>query len=207
MNFAKFAFTDGIKTLQEKYGSRDTYARVEGQTDKDGLTDMETEFIESRDSFYMASIGTNDYPYMQHRGGPAGFIKVISNTSIGMVDFTGNRQYISVGNVQTNSKVSLFLMDYPHKTRLKIYADVRVVELDEDPALFKFLDPTDYKQKAERMLVFDVKAFDWNCPQHITPRYTADEIKNAFAPQNEYVLQLEYELAQLKKQIKKDKQG
>jgi predicted pyridoxine 5'-phosphate oxidase superfamily flavin-nucleotide-binding protein len=201
MNFAKFAFTDGIKALQEKYGSRDAYANMEKRTDKDGLTEDEMAFIESRDSFYIASIGENNYPYIQHRGGPAGFIKVINNRTIGLVDFRGNKQYISVGNILTHTQVSLFLMDYPHQTRLKIYADARIVNMEDDPALFKLLDPAGYKHSAERMMVFDVKAFDWNCPQHITPRYTEDEIKQAFAPQNEYVLKLEYELEKMKKQL------
>ncbi|MEO7213543.1 pyridoxamine 5'-phosphate oxidase family protein [Mucilaginibacter sp.] len=201
MNFAKFAFTDGIKALQQQYGSRDSYARMENRDDTDGLTEAEADFIEQRDSFYMASIGENGYPYIQHRGGPAGFIKVINANTLGVVDFKGNKQYISVGNVLTHHQVSLFLMDYPHKTRLKIYADARIVELADEPALFKLLDPADYKHTPERMILFDVKAFDWNCPQHITPRYTEDEIKRAFAPQNEYVLKLEYELEKLKKQL------
>jgi predicted pyridoxine 5'-phosphate oxidase superfamily flavin-nucleotide-binding protein len=101
----------------------------------------------------------------------------------------------------THPQVSLFLMDYPHKTRLKIYADARIVELADNPELFDLIDPAEYKHTPERMLVFDVKAFDWNCPQHITPRYTVEEIKEAFAPQNEYVLKLEYEIAKLKKQL------
>jgi predicted pyridoxine 5'-phosphate oxidase superfamily flavin-nucleotide-binding protein len=201
MNFAKFAFTDGIKALQEKYGSRDAYANMEKRTDKDGLTEDEMAFIESRDSFYMASIGENNYPYIQHRGGPAGFIKVINNRTLGLVDFRGNKQYISVGNILTHPQVSLFLMDYPHQPRLTIDAAARIVNMEDDPALFKLLDPAGYKHAAERMMVFDVKAFDWNCPQHITPRYTEDEIKNAFAPQNEYVLKLEYELEKIKKQL------
>lgn len=202
MNFARFAFTDGVKKLQEKYGSRSSYARMERlMADKDGITESEQMFIESRDSFYMASIGENGYPYIQHRGGPAGFIKVIDSHTIGVVDFRGNKQYISVGNVMEHPQVSLFLMDYPHKTRLKIYADARIVELADNPELFDLIDPAEYKHTPERMLIFDVKAFDWNCPQHITPRYTVDEIKEAFAPQNEYVLKLEYEIAKLKKQL------
>lgn len=202
MNFARFAFTDGVKKLQEKYGSRSSYARMESlMADKDGITEPEQMFIESRDSFYMASIGENGYPYIQHRGGPAGFIKVIDSHTLGVVDFRGNKQYISVGNVMEHPQVSLFLMDYPHKTRLKIYADARVVELADNPELFDLIDPAEYKHTPERMLIFDVKAFDWNCPQHITPRYTVDEIKEAFAPQNEYVLKLEYEIAKLKKQL------
>jgi predicted pyridoxine 5'-phosphate oxidase superfamily flavin-nucleotide-binding protein len=191
MNYARFAFTDEIKALQEKYGSRNAYAFKEQQTGADGLTEDEAAFIAGRDSFYMASLGENGYPYLQHRGGPKGFIKIIDAKTLGIVDFKGNKQYISVGNVLTHPQVSLFLMDYPHQTRLKIYADVRIASLEDHPDLFKALDPADYKHTAERMLIFDVKAYDWNCPQHITPRYTVDEIKTAFAKQNDYVAQLE----------------
>ncbi|TFF35363.1 pyridoxamine 5'-phosphate oxidase family protein [Mucilaginibacter psychrotolerans] len=201
MNFAKFAFTDGIKALQEQNGSRQSYARMEALTDTDGLTESEIEFIESRNSFYMASIGENGYPYIQHRGGPVGFIKVINAGTIGLVDYRGNKQFISLGNLLVHQQVALFLMDYPHRTRLKIYADARIVDMKDDPALFNLLDPADYKHTPERMFLFDVKAFDWNCPQHITPRYTEEEIKRAFAPQNDYVLKLEYELENLKKQL------
>ncbi len=203
MNYASLAFTDEIKALQEKYGSRSSYAMKERQDGADGLDEDAAAFIEGRDSFYMASIGENGYPYIQHRGGPAGFIKVLDSKTLGLVDFKGNKQYISVGNVLTHPQVSLFLMDYPSKTRLKIYADISIIELADAPGLLKQLDPSDYKHTPERIMRFDVKAFDWNCPQHITPRYTVDEIKDAFAKQNEYVLKLEYENAKLKEQLKK----
>ena len=200
MNYASFAFTSEIKALQEKYGSRKSYALKEKQPGTEGLTEQEEAFIAERDSFYLASIGENNYPYIQHRGGPPGFLKVIDEKTLGMIDFKGNKQYITVGNIKTHPEVSLFLMDYPGQTRLKIYADLQIEELSDQPALLKLLEPADYKFTPERIMLFNIKAFDWNCPQHITPRYTTTQIMDAFAKQNEYVLKLEYELKKLKEQ-------
>jgi predicted pyridoxine 5'-phosphate oxidase superfamily flavin-nucleotide-binding protein len=202
MNYAKFAFTEAIKVLQETHGSRLSYERVEKSNVVDGLSDNEIGFIEDRDSFYMASIGENGYPYIQHRGGPKGFVKVLDDKTIGLVDFTGNKQYISVGNIQTRPQVSIIMVSYPQKARLKLYANVRIVALEDDPALFEELDPADYKHRPERMMLFDIKAFDWNCPQHITPRYTVDEIQAAFGPQKQYIEQLEAEIARLRAEKK-----
>jgi predicted pyridoxine 5'-phosphate oxidase superfamily flavin-nucleotide-binding protein len=185
MNYAKLAFTDAIKTLQEGAGSRRAYASKEKNNVVDGLTENEISFIQDRDSFYMASYGENGYPYIQHRGGPKGFVKVIDDKTIGFVDFSGNKQYISVGNIATQPHVSVIMVSYPHQARLKLYADARVVSLAEDPALFEQLDPAEYSHKPERMIVLDIKAYDWNCPQHIIPRYTVEEIKEAFAPREE----------------------
>jgi len=201
MNYAKLAFTDAVKALQENSGSRSSYARLEKNSYTDGLSDAEEEFINERDSFYMASIGANGFPYIQHRGGPKGFIKVLDSHTLGVVDFSGNKQYITVGNAVTNQKVSLFLMDYPRKARLKLYAEIRIVEITDDPQLFKLLDPDKYKHKAERMMIFDVKAYDWNCPQHITPRYTMQDIEKAFVERNAYVKELEMEVELLRKMV------
>jgi predicted pyridoxine 5'-phosphate oxidase superfamily flavin-nucleotide-binding protein len=202
MNYPQLAFTDAIKELQEDYGSRQAYERAEKHQVVDGLTDNEIQFIGDRDSFYLASYGENGYPYIQHRGGPAGFVKVIDKHTIGFVDFTGNKQYISVGNIATQSHVALIMVSYPHRARLKIYADARIVQREQDKELFKLLDPADYKHRPERMIIFDIKAYDWNCPQHITPRYTVDEITEAFAPQRDYIKQLEEEVKLLKEQLK-----
>ncbi|MCC8408558.1 pyridoxamine 5'-phosphate oxidase family protein [Mucilaginibacter sp. UR6-1] len=198
MNYEEIAFTDAVKKLQELHGSRTAYARMEQGHHEDGFTQAEVNFISSRDSFYMASISATGYPYIQHRGGPKGFIKVLDDFTLGLVDFSGNRQYISVGNAVTNARVSLIMMDYPQRARLKLFADMKVVEIADDPGLFKQLDPTDYKHKAERMLVFSVKGYNWNCPQHITPRYTLAEIEAAFAERNGYVKQLEEEIRHLR---------
>ena len=200
-NYASLAFSEPIKALQERYGSRQTYARVETQTLFNGLTEKEIAFIADRDSFYMASVGENGFPYIQHRGGPKGFLKPIDPMTLGFVDFTGNKQYISVGNLQTHPQVSLFLMDYARQARLKIYAEAESIELTDRPDLLRHLDPANYKHRPERILLLHVLAFDWNCPQHITPRYTTDEINVALAPQREYITQLEAEVERLKRSL------
>jgi predicted pyridoxine 5'-phosphate oxidase superfamily flavin-nucleotide-binding protein len=205
MNYAKFAFTNAIKALQEGQGSRKAYEKAEKNNVVDGLSDNEIAFIRDRDSFYMATYGENGYPYIQHRGGPKGFVKVIDNHTIGFVDFSGNKQYISVGNLATQSHTALILLSYPHRARLKLYADARVVDIRDNPALFNDLDPADYPHKPERMIVLDIKAYDWNCPQHITPRYTIEEIQEAFAPQKEYIQRLEEEVKELKERLTADK--
>lgn len=198
MNYASLAFTDAVRDMQEKLGSRKSYARMEQRSYVDGLTENEIAFISGRDSFYMATIGENGYPYIQHRGGPKGFIKVLDKKRLGIIDYKGNAQYISVGNMATNHHVALIMVDYPTRTRLKLYASARVVELEDDATLYAQLDVEGYHVRAERMLVFEVDAYDWNCPQHITPRYTREEIEDAFAAQREYILQLEAEIKRLK---------
>lgn len=201
MNYHKLAFTDAIKKLQEEYGSRNNYGHVENKYSVEGLTQDEIKFISERDSFYLASLGQNDFPYIQHRGGPIGFIKVINTTTIGIVDFGGNKQYITLGNVTQHNKVALILMSYAQRTRLKIYAELEIVSLNEAPELYELLKPKEYRFKPERMLVFHIKAYDWNCPQHITPRFTAAEIEKALAPQKNYIEELEYQIRNLKQQL------
>lgn len=185
MSFASISFTEAVKAMQEKMGSRAAYARMEKGTHSDGLTEAEMDFISARDSFYMASIGTNGYPYIQHRGGPKGFLKVLDNKRIGFLDYRGNMQYISVGNLSTNPNVALILVDYPARARLKILAKASIVELKDDPSLFEKLEAPNAKVKPERMMVFTIDAYDWNCPQHIVPRYTLEEIEAAFEQQRE----------------------
>lgn len=197
-NFASLAFTDEVKALQQKFGSRASYERVEKRNVVDGLSENEAAFIEDRDSFYMASIGENGFPYIQHRGGPKGFVKVIDANTIGFIDFSGNRQYITVGNLATHANVSLFMMDYSARARLKIYAKAEVVELSANPELFKLLSLSDYQAKPERMILLHIEAYDWNCSQHITPRFTSEEIETALAPQREYIKKLEDEIKALK---------
>ena len=199
-NFAEIAFTDAVKKLQEKNGSRAAYDRMEKFSVVDGLTPNEISFIQDRNSFYLASIGVKEFPYVQHRGGPKGFLKVLDSKRIGFIDFVGNKQYVSVGNMATNNNVSLIMIDYPTRTRLKIFAKAEVVELKDSPELYKLLNLDDYKFRPERMLVFTIEAYDWNCPQHITPRYTVDEINQAFSPQIEYIAKLEEEIKVLKEQ-------
>lgn len=200
-NFASLAFTDAVKEMQKKMGSRKSYARMERETYVDGLTENEIDFIVQRDSFYMASIGENVFPYIQHCGGPKGFVKVLDAKRIGFIDFKGNVQYISVGNIATNNNVALIMVDYPGRTRLKILAKAEIVELKNDDSLFEFLDLGEYKFRPERMMVLHIEAYDWNCPQHITPRYTVEDIEAAFAPQRNQIIALQNEVKELKAKL------
>ncbi|MEO5891769.1 MAG: pyridoxamine 5'-phosphate oxidase family protein [Ferruginibacter sp.] len=201
-NFGAIAYSVPVKEMQKKLGSRATYARVERDTYIDGLTDNEVDFISQRDSFYMASIGEHGFPYIQHRGGPKGFLKVLDSKRIGFIDFKGNMQYITVGNLATNNNVAMIMVDYPARARLKIFAKAEIIELKENPALYNLLDLSKYKFRPERMMVLNIEAYDWNCPQHIIPRYTAEEIEQAFAPERNRMAKLEDEIKTLKARIK-----
>jgi len=175
-NFTQFAFTDSVKEAQEYYGTRQSYAQMETSGDRFILTYNEISFIESRDSFYMGTVGDNGWPYVQFRGGPKGFLKVINETTIAYVDFRGNGQYISAGNINKNNKISLFLMDYPSQRRLKLWAESTIIQANDNEELLQQFQADGYKARIERIVIFKIQAYDWNCPQHITPRYTADEI-------------------------------
>lgn len=201
-NYPSLAFTDAVKEMQQKLGSRYSYARLEKNTNVDGLTENEIEFIGHIDSFYMATISENGYPYIQHRGGPKGFIKVLDSKRLGIIDFKGNAQYISVGNIATHNNVAIIMVNYPARARLKLFAKAKIIDLKDDPDLYAQLDLKSYKFIPERMMVFDIEAYDWNCPQHITPRYTAAEINEAFAPQQEHIAKLEAEIKTLKEKLK-----
>jgi predicted pyridoxine 5'-phosphate oxidase superfamily flavin-nucleotide-binding protein len=175
--YAKIAFTDTVKAVQQAMGSRSAYARREDGPDCNGrLGPGEAAFIAARDGFYLASVSEAAWPYVQFRGGPTGFLRVLDARTLGYADFRGNRQYVTTGNVAANDRVSLFLMDYAHRRRLKIFGRMRVVEADDDPALAAKLAVPGYPARVERMVLIAVEAFDWNCPQHITPRYTQAEI-------------------------------
>ena len=178
-NFSTFTFTDSVKEAQSRYGSRDNYADMEQEPDRFQLTDKETSFIQSRDSFYLSTVGENGWPYMQFRGGPTGFLKVLGERTLGFADFRGNRQYISTGNARAEKKAMLFLIDYPTRQRLKIWATSEVKDVTEAPQLVPQLITPPYRAKVERFFLFTVEAIDWNCPQHITPRFSMDEIKQA----------------------------
>lgn len=173
--YAKLMFSPAAKALQSQGRSRDTYARMEQGEDYNYLlSDKEAQFIRQRDSLYMASVSESGWPYVQHRGGPPGFIKVLDAATLGFADYRGNRQYISAGNVQSNNRVSLFLMDYPNRRRLKVAGRLEFVDPD-DARLQALLDPN-YRARIERGVLIHIAAFDWNCPQHITPRYTDADI-------------------------------
>lgn len=199
--FFDLTFTESVKEAQEKYGSRKNYARFEGgKPDFYGLTDNERNFIEQRDGFYMATVNSEGQPYIQFRGGAKGFLKVLDDKTLGFADFRGNLQYISVGNLSENKKAALFLMDYPNQTRLKILANVEVIDARNKPEIVEKLVVPDYKAKIERAMILHVEAFDWNCPQHITQRFTMDEIKQIVAPMSEHIEKLEREIEELKRQ-------
>ena len=197
-NFAEIAFTESVKAQQEKYGSRRSYARMEHVARGTELSANEAEFIAERDGFYLTTVGESGYPYVQFRGGPRGFLKVLDEKTLAYADFRGNLQYISVGNLHRNDKAALILMDYANRQRLKIYARIEIIEAKDDPALIARLQDVSYEAAVERAMVLHVEAFDWNCPQHITPRYTLEEIRELNAPLYEHVAQLEAELERLK---------
>lgn len=197
--FYDITFTESVKKAQEHYGSRRQYAKSEGGTAKNtALSDAEIDFIEQRDGFYMATVGEQNQPYIQFRGGKRGFLKILDDKTLGFADFRGNLQYISVGNLRKNKKVALFLMDYANQRRLKILAETEIKDASEVPELIEKLRDKDYEAKIERAVILHVEAFDWNCPQHITPRYTLDEIKKMVQPMNDYIEKLESEIAELK---------
>jgi len=180
--FAELAFTDTVKEIQQSQGSRNAYARMEGGEDSNyQLGQLEAEFIAQRDSFYMASVSETGWPYLQHRGGPVGFMRVIDEQTLGFADFRGNRQYVSTGNFQNNDRVSLFFMDYPNQRRLKLLGRVRLLG-EQETDLLSRLTMSEYGARIERGFVINVEAFDWNCPQHITPRYTQPEVDVLVAP-------------------------
>ena len=197
--FAEIAFTPGVKAVQEALGSREGYARFEGGPDHHHvLGEPEAAFIAARDSFYLASVGETGWPYVQHRGGPPGFLKVLDERTLGFADFRGNRQYVSLGNMVADDRVALFLMDYPNRTRLKLLGRARPVAGDAAAETLARLALPDYRARVERGILISVEGFDWNCPQHITPRFTLDEVERAAAPLHARIAELEAEVARLK---------
>jgi predicted pyridoxine 5'-phosphate oxidase superfamily flavin-nucleotide-binding protein len=177
--FAELMFTDGVKAEQENYGSRarlERFAAMAGPNDE--LSSREASFIAQRDTFYMATVNDDGWPYVQHRGGPPGFLRVLGPTQLAYADFRGNTQLVSVGNVTTNDRVSLILMDYPNRRRLKILGHMRVENAQDVPADdLAAVELPDYRALVERVVYFEVAAFDWNCPQYITQRFTETEFE------------------------------
>jgi len=174
--YTELTFTDDVKSVQQHYGTRGSAERMERlPVDDRHLSEREASFIRERDSFYLASVGSDGWPYVQFRGGPPGFLKVLDATTLAYADYRGNRQYITAGNVRSNERVALILMDYPDRARLKIMARMEVREAADATELLGTLHDPSYGAKVERVVLLRVEAFDWNCPQHITPRYTADE--------------------------------
>jgi uncharacterized protein len=194
--FHELAFTPAVTAVQAQQGSRRSYARLDGKRGEatDPLGPDERAFIERRDSFFVASVSETGWPYVQHRGGPVGFLTVLDEHTLAFADYRGNRQYLTVGNTSKDDRVALLLMDYPNQARLKLLGHLRV---SDDPALKARLTPTDRKVVVERVFTITVEGFDWNCPQHITPRYTEAEVAEAVAPLRERLAWLEAENARL----------
>ena len=205
-NYIHTLFTDAARVMQEREGSRAAYARMEaGATGApDQLSEKEHAFIAARDSFYIASVTATGWPYVQHRGGPPGFLRPLPGNRLGFADYRGNRQYVSTTNLADEPRVSLFLMDYPNKRRLKILGTAQIVELDADPALVTALMTGDYNAVPERAFVIDVIGFDWNCPQHITPRFTEAEVARAVQPLTAELTRLRAENETLRHQLAKE---
>jgi len=202
MSFGSLLFTPVVRMLQERHGSRRQYERLErGGSAAPRLRASEIEFLAERDSFYWATIGSTGWPYVQHRGGARGFVKVIDDQTLAVADYRGNKQYISAGNLLTDSRVAIILVDYPAQARLKILGRVDVLEVDAaTPWLERVRTPGD-NAVIERVFVIHLEAFDWNCPQHITPRYTAEQIQEAVRPLEDQLRALERENAALRAQL------
>lgn len=198
-NYVHTLFTDAARAMQAEDGSRDAYARMEDGADgtPDLITDKEAHFIAARDSFYLASVTSEGWPYVQHRGGPAGFLRVLDGNRLGFADYRGNRQHVTTSSVAADPRVSLFLMDYPNRRRLKILGRARVISSADDPQLLSQLMPEGYRALPERAYLIDVVGFDWNCPQHITPRFTETEMIAASQPLLDELTRLRAELEQL----------
>lgn len=202
--YLEIASTPAVKTARDHYGSAAQYARIDGTLDPQGTPRNdrigldEAAFIAERDGFYLASVSETGWPYVQFRGGPPGFLRVLDKKTLGFADFRGNRQYLTIGNVSGNYRVSLFLMDYAQRRRLKIFGHMRVVDAKDDPDLAADLGLSDYHATIERTVTILVEAFDWNCPQHITPRFTESEIGSLLEPFKTRMMALEVENARLR---------
>ena len=193
--FTQIAFTPTVKAIQEQYGSREMYNRMETKgPDNDTLIPRVAEFIQERDSFYMGTANSNGWPYIQFRGGPVGFLKVLDEKTLGFADFGGNCQYLSIGNLADSDRVFLFLMDYANRRRLKIWGRA-TVEYDR-PDLIEQLRIPDYPADAQRAILIQVEAWDWNCPQHIPLKYSEEQVLNITAPLQARIAELEAQLAE-----------
>jgi uncharacterized protein len=191
------AFTPAVKAIQTRKGSREAYAHVELNGGwRTEIDDQLTAFVGSQDSMFLATASAGAQPYIQHRGGPMGFIKVLDKKTLAFADYGGNRQYITLGNLSENPKANIFLLDYAHRRRVKIWGEAYVV--DDDPALLKSLMPHAYKARPEQVIVFKVSAWDTNCPQHIPQKFDATDVAAALASRDGRIAELEAELASLR---------
>ena len=199
--FLDIAGTPSVQAAQAAMGSDRLWQNFKGDREFHEFTENEAAFIADRDSFYMATVSETGWPYIQHRGGPPGFLKLVDNRTLAFADYRGNRQYISTGNLATDDRVCLFLMDYARRARLKIYAHVETISLGADLELTQLLTVPGYKAKAERIFRLRLETFDWNCPQHITPRFTEREVNEGVRPLRERLAQLEAENAELRARL------
>jgi predicted pyridoxine 5'-phosphate oxidase superfamily flavin-nucleotide-binding protein len=200
-DYLDLASTPSVRAAQEANGSGEFWANFEGDRPSDRLTRGAAAFIAERDSLYMATISENGWPYVQHRGGPPGFIRILDEKTLAIPDFRGNRQYISTGNLAANDRAALILMDYPNRRRLKIYAHIEAKDLTTDPELAAKLALPGYRAKVERGLIIHLVAFDWNCPQHITPRFSEAELAPALGSLRERLEALEAENQVLREKL------
>jgi predicted pyridoxine 5'-phosphate oxidase superfamily flavin-nucleotide-binding protein len=198
--FGDVAFTPAVQALQERHGSRAQYARMQARAGGEMvLGPREGAFLAAADSFFLATVSETGWPYVQHRGGPSGFLVVRSATQLAFADFRGNRQYVSAGNVEVNDRASIIVMNQAQRQRLKLLGHLRFADVAvADPALAAALALPGYAAIVERVATFDVVAFDWNCPQHITPRYTLAEVEAAARPLHERIAALEAQVAELR---------
>ena len=193
------AFTPTVKAIQARKGSRDAYAKQEERGGwRTEIDENLAAFLAETNSFYLATATADGQPYIQHRGGPKGFVKILDKNTIAFADYAGNRQYITQGNLSENSKAYLFVMDYAHRRRVKIWGEARVVE--DDPALTQSLMPKGYRARPEQVILFKIAAWDTNCPQHIPQKFDAADVAAALAARDERIAELEAELATLKEQ-------
>lgn len=199
--FLDIAVTPNVRAAQAAMGSDGLWTGFTGNRAFDRFTGNEAAFIADRDSLFIATVSETGWPYVQHRGGPRGFLKLVDDRTLAFADYRGNRQYISVGNVAANDRACLFLVDYPRRARLKIYARVEVVGLAAEPDLAELVSVPEYRATPERMFRLHLQAFDWNCPQHIVPRFTEGEIAEAIRPLHDRLRALEAENAALRTQL------
>jgi predicted pyridoxine 5'-phosphate oxidase superfamily flavin-nucleotide-binding protein len=184
--------TDSVRRAQRQYYGR--AGSIAGSSERDPLGQAESEFIAVRDSFYMSTISETGWPYIQHRGGPRGFLHVVNETTLAFADYKGNRQLFTTGNVSVNDRVALFLMDYPNRARLKILGHARVEDARVHPGLVAQLADSKRQSSVERLIFIDVVSFDWNCPKYITPRYSTEEVEAYAGSLKKRIAELETEL-------------
>jgi predicted pyridoxine 5'-phosphate oxidase superfamily flavin-nucleotide-binding protein len=200
--FLDIAVTPSVRAVQVQMKVDHTWQDFKGHREFDRFTNSEAAFIAARDSFYIATVSETGWPYVQHRGGPAGFLKVVGDRTLAFADYRGNRQYISTGNVAANDRACLFLMNYTRRERLKVYVHVETLGVEDDPALTALVTDPAYGAKVERIFRLRLETFDWNCPQHITPRFSEEEVSAAVAPLRERLAALEAENRALRSQLR-----